>query len=292
MKKSNHIFDAAGAGPGGRLNETRFLPDGTAQKRNYFTLIELLVVIAIIAILAAILLPSLQKARSKGQAVKCLSNYTQYGKANSMYSSDNAEWLTPRNNAARSDGWSLSTRIWLKGEHTPPTGTGSGGSGMLPPYLGIHSKAPLSGMYKLSNQIYAHPFLCPSAAADKAAYIANQSGTVNVFGAGLNAQLENGIKLSQVLKPSRTMYCTETGLAGESGGTSMANCNWPASDGNSIALNHSNHASVAFIDGHCRQMAFGEIPFASVHGVDRSGFYRKTFWYPKSKPGYPADDSW
>lgn len=292
MKKINRILNLAGACSCERKDEFPPRPNGSEQKCNYFTLIELLVVIAIIAILAAILLPSLQKAREKGQALKCLSNYTQYGKASSMYSSDNAGWLTPRNNAARTDGWSFSTRIWLKGENTPPTGTGSNAAGMLPPYLGIHSEAPLSGMYKLSNQIYTHPFLCPSAAAGKAAYINSQSGAVNVFGAGLNAQLETGIKLSQVLKPSRTMYCTETGLAGESGGTSMASCNWPASDGNSIALNHSNHASVAFIDGHCRQMAFAEIPFAIVHGVERTGFYRKTFWYPKNKPGNPANDNW
>ena len=97
-------------------NKVSVYPRRLVAREAAFTLIELLVVIAIIAILAALLLPTVAKAKTKAQGIQCMSNTHQLALAWIMYAMDNRDTLVPNQNLGAPGGvpgsWATGFLTW------------------------------------------------------------------------------------------------------------------------------------------------------------------------------------
>jgi len=141
----------------------------TKYRNGAFTLIELLVVIAIIAVLAAMLLPTLAKAKAKAQRTGCASNVRQWGIALTMYLDDNRQLFPyakiPNGTPGAPGDYNEDSPRWsdLAAFHAAGQGDNVWYNG-LPAYVG--SKA--LWQYAASPDVFVKGrtiFTCPTAAA-------------------------------------------------------------------------------------------------------------------------------
>lgn len=123
--------------------KTKHSPADLRVKRFRFTLIELLVVIAIIAILAAMLLPALNKSRAQAKTSQCLSQFKQVSTAFQSYVTGNNDYLPPLHYGTKNDN--LNNIYW---------------SDLMTKELGIPERAPGQKYYEGKKRSYI--LLCPA----------------------------------------------------------------------------------------------------------------------------------
>jgi prepilin-type N-terminal cleavage/methylation domain-containing protein/prepilin-type processing-associated H-X9-DG protein len=224
-----------------------------------FTLIELLVVIAIIAILAAMLLPALTKAKEKAAGIKCMNNTRQLMIAWRMYADDNRDQVTGGDGVGAGSG-----PAWVTGFMD------FSANAVNWDVNNDITKSPLWNYCGKSAKI----FKCP---ADNSAVLVGasrlprvRSMSINGFMGGEDPAAVTGIgagiwrvflKLSQVTQPSKMMTFLDEREDSINNGwfgvntSGMAHGTTPANPGSYAffdfpAFYHNRAAGIAFADGH------------------------------------------
>ena len=228
------------------------------RKTGRFSLIELLVVIAIIAILAAMLLPALNKARERARTIQCSSLFSNSGKCLALYSDDFKEYY-PSNSVSMFRPTGRMAGYWPKEKGDVHYGGFGNGT-----------------TWKTSK------YICPSAAQPNTdidpAYWSDGYSFTQGYNNYFTDTYVNEDKNPSILKKSTWRYPSKLLIMGDASDCRITYFPFSSSDGKKrMRPRHSNGCNILFGDGHVTWMSKADIPDQA-----RQSCYQKAFYHPQS----------
>jgi prepilin-type N-terminal cleavage/methylation domain-containing protein/prepilin-type processing-associated H-X9-DG protein len=269
-----------------KTHSCRLSSFGKAKQPEAFTLIELLVVIAIIAILAAMLLPALSKAKQKAHAISCLNNLRQIGLFNALYVQENHDVFPAHrdNDVANGIDW------W----GPMIVGYGGGKSNLFHcPSITAATKLPDGTAWKwafnrdLVGYGYNSFFLGLYSQPPQ-----------SVFCGGVTFAATSWFKATAIKSPADNLVFADSGpYTVGSDGYWSSSCWWPTASMNPVSSasrkfegvdtsRHNKRGTGVFADGHSEARRDADInPQADPQSGGNAGLINSRYWDPLKRAG-------